>query len=179
MPENSGVPERSQDAQTPRYGKGYFLLDYANLRASVWARDRIILSDQSLKTLFTDFCRTYHEPGLYPDVEAAASSVTHFSFVEIAELARSNRNYIWMTMATGITGCPARYPYHRKILELFDYVAIAVGSVFNAGYFGIHLYRVQDGAKDPIWHYIARFYGGHICENTAKLDHLRREGGEV
>jgi hypothetical protein len=70
------------------------------------------------------------------------TQVHHFATEKIAELAKESRHYLWLTFATTITGCSAWYPQHREMLVMFDYVAVAAGSAFNAGYYGIRLCRV-------------------------------------
>jgi hypothetical protein len=159
--------------------KVYFLRDYFNLRDSTWARGRIILADLGVEAIFTNFCRQNPEPKLYPDFEAWVSQVRHFAIERIAELAKDSRQYLWLSFATTVTGCAASYPQHGEIIEMLDFVAVAAGSAFNAGYYGIHLCKVVRHCPNVFDSEIARFYGGRVYENTNMLARLRAQGYDV
>jgi hypothetical protein len=159
------------DYKTLRVSKISFLQDHRNLQQSEWAQGKTIVADGIVRQIFTSFCRQYWIPNESGEFDAWAPR--HASLKEIAELARGCRKVIWLTAAASIFGCAANYPKHIELLELLDYVAVAAGSAFNAGYYGIHLCRVIKGCTNVVDHEIARFYGGRIYENSLELEKLR------
>ena len=162
------------DYKTLRIGKSSFLQDHRNLQRSDWARDKTIVADAIVEQIFTGFCRQYWIPNDSGEFDAWAPR--HASLEEIAELARGCRKVIWLTAAASIFACAATYPERRAILEQLDYVAVAAGSAFNAGYYGIHLCRVVKGCANVFDHELARFYGGRIYEHRSEAEKLRAGG---
>lgn len=149
--------------------KSSFLQDCRNLRQSVWARERLIIADFSVYRLFTKFCEEYPKPDDSEDFEALRSEATHFSIEEIAELVQRSRDYIWLT--SSYASVPARL--RQDILGALDFIAFAGGSLFNAGYSGIHLFCILPNCQNFDRHRIAVFYGGRVYENKPRIKRLR------
>lgn len=163
------------DYETLMVSKVYFLRDYCNLQESVWARHRRILADKWVERFFTSYCRAYPDASLYPDFEACVSRIRHFPLAEIKECLDTQKS-IWLSAASTIFGVVAGYERHKDVLKKCEYVAVAAGSPFNSGYYGIHLCRVIQDDSNFFDHELARFYGGRVYENRAELDRIRLKG---
>lgn len=159
-------------------GKVYFLMDYCNLQESKWMRGRRIVSDHGVRKFFTEMCWPHQKPGLYDDFDAHLSRVKHFPIPEIGTMVRSDHRYVWLSYEAPLLGSPVRRDRNRHIVEALDFVAIAVGSAFNGGYYGVHLHRVVPGCPDVYKSTVAIFYGGRVYENPAEVDPPRLSGSD-
>lgn len=159
-------------------GKVYFLMDYGNLQESKWMRGRRILSDHGVRKFFTEMCWPHQKHDLYKNFGVCLSRVKHFSIAEIGKMVRSSRCYVWLSYQAFILGSPVLRDRNQHIVEALDFVAIAVGSAFNGGYYGIHLHRVVPGCPDVYKSTVAIFYGGRVYENPAEVDPPRLSGSD-
>lgn len=102
------------------------------------------------------------------------SRIVELPLDEISRRAEDGHRYVWLGSGTPGIISPISDSRYQHVRARFDFHAVAMGSIFNWGYWGISLYRAVNGAGESHPLEIARFFKGRVYKNPTSLENLER-----
>ncbi len=135
-----------------------FFRDFESIKKDSYLRDKIIIADIGVVSIFMASSWCYSESCVNPDKHICISpeynKVNIFNTNDLIKIVNLlGEKICWLTSGTGMSGCPLFSEKYEELRKKMGCFLVAAGSSFNGGYAGISLYEVEkDGSYNKIRH---------------------------